>query len=295
MIETLLREGFAYHDTQSERFAGELEAAIGEGVGSEYWTRLLHIANHTIGEHLGDWPRARVLAERMLQGCKADAGTSPAWARLAVARFLAGDAVAAMRAEVECLAAADDVRGAYVDAKAALAIAMLGSGRFDEGAGLYQEVMGLADAEAPSPADRGLAVASNNLASDLLEKRDRSTREDALMDSAAEAALVFWRKAGTWVNEARAFYLKALVANALGDALAGLANAEIGLGIIAKNGDEPVDAVFLQLARANALRLADDTEGYQVSLANADSGAASWDNDGLRAWYAEERAKVTRA
>ena len=61
MLETLLTQGFGYHDTESERYAGELEAAAAEGVPAAHRVRFVHVANHTIGEHLGDWGRARAL------------------------------------------------------------------------------------------------------------------------------------------------------------------------------------------------------------------------------------------
>ena len=124
MIAELLTTGFGYHDTQSERLADELETVTMEPVDAVHWVRLLHISNHTIGEHLGDWDRAQRLAERVLDGRTANAETSPAWARLATARFLAGDVLGSIAAEIEALRAASDIRGGYIDAKISLAVGL---------------------------------------------------------------------------------------------------------------------------------------------------------------------------
>ena len=293
MIETLLREGFAYHDTESERLAGELESAVAAPVAPEHWVRLLNMVNHTVGEHLGDWPRARRIADQVLSGRTANAGTAPAWVRLATARFMAGDALGAAQAELEALRAAEDFRGAYLEAKVNLAAALIGARRADEAAALYEAALVLADPEAPSAADRSIAIASNNLATELLEVADRSETQDRLMQTAADAALRFWRKAGTWVNEERALYLQALVANALGRPDEALSVADRALAIIAGNkGDEAVDVCFLTLTRANAFAMKGETAAHAAALAAADAEAAGWDDPGLKAWYAEERAKI---
>ena len=294
MVEELLRDGFAYHDTQSERFAGELEAAVAAGsVTQEHWLRLLNVCNHTIGEHMGDWPRARRLAERVLEGRVAEEATATVWSRLATARHMAGDPLAATLAEFEALKASDDIRGAYVEGKVNLAIALMGSGQLEAGASLYESVVPLADPSAPSAADRSLAVASNNLATDLLEVENRSPAQERLMVAAAENALIFWRKAGTWVNEERALYLKALVANAVGQPDESLAISGQALGIIAANGGgEEIDVCFLNLSRANAFGLKGEAAAHREALTAADAEAATWDDDGLKAWYAEERAKI---
>jgi hypothetical protein len=291
-LQDLLFGGFGdQHDSDSEGYAAALEAAAAGEAPAELRARLIHVANHTIGEHLGDWPRARRLAERVLAGRSPGAADAPAWARLATARFMAGDAAGSAEAEITYLkAAGDQVRDAYVDCKVNLAVSLIGSKRVAEGAAIYSQVVGLASEE-KSAADRGLAVASNNLASELVEQPSRTAEEDALMDAAAEAAHKFWIKAGTWVNEARALYLKALVANALGRPASALEHADMALAIIEANGDEPVDAAFLHLASANALGLQNEPEAHRRELAEADALAASFD-DGVKSWFAEERAKI---
>ena len=86
MLQTLLDQGLDYHDSESQRLAGELEAAADEA-SVDQLEPLLKLANHTIGEHLGDWGRARRLAERVMAGRAATPASSAAFARLAVARL----------------------------------------------------------------------------------------------------------------------------------------------------------------------------------------------------------------
>jgi hypothetical protein len=115
------------------------------------------------------------------------------------------------------------------------------------------------------------------------------------MALAAEAAHAFWLKCGTWVNEERALYLRALVANALDKPAKALVHADAALVLIAANGGEAVDAAFLNLARAHALQLAGKPGAGAEALEVADAAAAGWDDADLKDWYAAERARTTGA
>lgn len=293
MLETLLADGRSYHDTQSARLAAELEAAAAQApVAPALLTQFLQLSTHTIGEHLGDWPRARRLAEQALAGRTATAETAMAWARLSIARLLAGDAVGAAGAELECLGASGaDFRGSLIETRFMLAAAMIGSGRADEAAAIYRGALALAREAGEAAPARSVAVASNNLASELVEAASRTPEEDALMETAAQAAYDFWTRCGNWVNEERALYLKALVANTLGRPTEALRHADAALAIIAANGDEPVDAAFLRLASARALGLGGDAAGQLRELRIADAAAAAWDDPSVLEWFAQERAK----
>jgi hypothetical protein len=290
MIEALLRDGFAYHDTQSERLARELEAAAAGPVPAAQLVRFLHIANHTIGEHLGDWPRASALGGKALSGREPDTATAEAWGKLAAARFLAGDVAGATEAEMTAVRAARDWRTGYIDAKAALAVAMIGCGQIDRATPVYLGVLALA--RSGEGAHRGLAIASNNLASELLERPTRSPSQDTLMTLAADAAHEFWLTAGDWRNHERALYLRALVANALGDAHKARELADKALALIKAYGEAPIDETFLHLARANASAKLGEVEAHRHDLAIADKASQSWIDAGLKSWFAEERAKI---
>jgi len=120
----------------------------------------------------------------------------------------------------------------------------------------------------------------------------RTLDEDALMRVAADTSLEFWRKCGNWVNEERALYLKALVANELGVPNDALTHANAALAIIDANGARPIDAAVLRLARSRAFALLGDADGRQHEITLADLAAARSPDAALKAWFAEQRAKA---
>jgi hypothetical protein len=294
MLDDLLREGFAYHDAESERLARELEAAAGEArAAPQSWPEFLRLTTHTLGEHLGDWPRARRLADAVLAGQAPSADTAKAWAQLSLARLLGGDPAGAAAAELAWLAASGgEPAAAALELKFMLVAAVVGCGRAAEAAPIYAAALDLAHRMGDAAPARAIAIASNNLGSELVEAPTRTAEEDALMRTAAEAAHAFWLKCGDWTHDERARYLKALVANALGEPAAAIGHVDAALAIIAANGPRPVDEAFLRLARARAHRLAGDAAASARDLAASDAAVAGWTDDGLLAWHAEERARA---
>jgi len=293
MLDSLLNDGWDYHDRESERLAGELEAEAGSVHDAELGP-FLHLANHTLGEHLADWPRARRLAEKVLEGRTPKPETSLAWLRLAVARLMEGDATAAISAELAGLAAANDPLAALIEARFWLCAALVGSKRAPQAAQIYAQALALADRIGEAAPARAVAVASNNLAAELVEAAHRTPAEDALMDRAADAAHVYWLRCGNWVNEELALQLKAQVALALDRPHAALELADAALKVIAANGKRPIDSAFLHLARSRASAAVGDADSRHRELALADAAAKDAPNEDLKAWYAEERAKAIR-
>src|SRR6201992_3193302 len=94
----LLDTGWDHHDIESERVAAELEASAAGVITDDQLDSFLHLALHTIGEHLGDWSRARRRAEELTEGREATADTARVWSRLAVVRLMAGDPARALGA-----------------------------------------------------------------------------------------------------------------------------------------------------------------------------------------------------
>src|SRR5579863_3883292 len=216
MADTLIETGWGYHDRESEKLAAELEAAAADKVRADELDSFINLSNHTLGEHLADWPRARRLAERAIGDHAPTAQNARAWSRLGVARLMAGDGAGATSAELAGLAAAPDPLAAMIEARFLLVAALIGAKRAPEAAAIYERALALADRLGDAAPARPIAVASNNLASELVEAPARTAEEDALMAAAAEAAHVYWKRCGTWVHDERALYLKTLVANALG-------------------------------------------------------------------------------
>ncbi len=293
-LEKLLNDGWDYHDKENERLARELEAAAEKGVASSILAPFLHLSTHTMGEHLGDWARALRLGKRVLDSRTPTLETAKAWGRLYVAAVLAGDSIEAADLELSYLkAAGDDFGAALLDMRFMLAGALVGAKRAGEGARLYRGALDLVGQIRPSSLlDRTIAVASNNLGWEVYEMSSRTADEDALMQLCAETSLKFWRKCGNWINEERGRYLNALVANVTGDPTSSLAHADAALAIIAANGERPLDAALLQLARAVSLAALGDADGRAHAIGNADAAAARLAATDLKAQFATERAKV---
>ena len=296
MKKALIFEGWRYHDTESERLADELEAADLGDLDGDAAGRCLRLSNHTIGEHLDDWPRARRFAETVCAADPARLRNATSGAHLAVARYMDGAEAAAQQAEIDCLGAAQDPLATYLMVKSSLAGALAGTGRFAD-AGL---VIGAANRLAAGlgesgSADRSMAIVNNNLASELVNRDDLDTEQARLMLACADAAHTFWKRCGTWVNEERALYLLALVHNRTGEYGRGLEYAGAALDVIGANGEEPVDEAFIRLAAAKAHLGLSNTPGRDEEVARADALAAKWSDESLVDEYHRDRAKAIKA
>jgi hypothetical protein len=82
--------------------------------------------------------------------------------------------------------------------------------------------------------------------------------------------------------------------NALGRHRDAAAAARAGLETIRANGEEAVDEAFLNLTLCAAARGLRDKELADRALADADALASAFDDEGLRKWFADERAKLPR-
>lgn len=192
-LEKLLNDGWGYHDTESDRLARELEAAVGQGgVAPEFLIGFLHLSIHTLGDHLADWPRALALGQRALDGRTPAAETGRAWRWLYVAGVLAGDSLEAVNSELSYLnAAGDEFGAALLDMRFLLAEALIGAKRASESAKVYRDALDLAG-RVPQSAflDRTIAISSNNLGWELYERPQRTAEEDALMTLTADESEV---------------------------------------------------------------------------------------------------------
>lgn len=293
-LQQLLNDGWGYHDKESERLARQLEAAAEAGVNPSLLAPFLHLSTHTIGEHLGDWRRALRLGKRVLWGRMPTNETARAWGRAYVAAVLGEASVDAAELELSYLSAAgSDFGAALLDMRFMLIGALVGSKRTREAGRLYGSALGLVDAITPSVfLDRTIAAASNNLGWELYEMSSRSADEDNLMSLCAETGLKFWLKCGNWVNEERALYLRAVVSNVTGNPQSALADADKALAVIHSQGERPLDAALLHLARASAFATLGDRSGVAPAIAAADADASRLTAPELQAQFAAERAKV---
>ena len=295
MIKNLIQEGWSYHDHDSERLALELEAANLEDLEDDELVQCLHLANHTIGEHLGDWARARRLAEAACSANPNYLGVAAASSHLAVSRHMHGAVASAQQAEVESIGAADDPVSAFLVLKSLLASAMAGSGRFSDAGLVIGAVNRLAlGCEENRPSDRQMAIGNNNIASALYDADDPDPAYKALMVACAAASLEFWKRCGTWINEERGLYLLSLVSNRLQDYEHGIEYAVAALNVIDANGPEAVDECFVRLAAAHAYAGQSDQGRSKEEVGRADALASEWSDASLVEEYWRERSRVVR-
>jgi hypothetical protein len=142
-----------------------------------------------------------------------------------------------------------------------------------------------------STLDGSAGALTNNLASDLAERPVAELASEPVrsaMSQAAQLAQAFWHRAGQWVQHERAHYLRALVANALGDSAEAEAQARVGLVLIANfdhDNQESVDRAFLLSELAHALARQGKRAEAEVERAQADALAEAFDDEGLVRWY----------
>ncbi|MDV6254439.1 hypothetical protein [Vibrio sp. EA2] len=294
MIEKLLKDGWGYHDSESERLALELESVSLSEVQDEHVTPLLTLISHTIGEHLNQWSRARELSEHVFGTLGEGNRTSHQWALVAVLRYMDFAMEEAQAAELEsALNIEGNALAAFITVKLMLAKALFSSNRFDEGLPIFKKVTALSSTQKEgSGSERVVAISCNNIANDLLKLEDRTPIQDSIMLSAGEYALAAWKKCGNWVNEERALYLLQLIQNTLGDTEKSLGYADYALEIIKNEGPEPVDEAFIRLEKAKTYKRIGDSDNYELEITLADNLAQLWDDASLQSWYESEKSKL---
>lgn len=287
-LDEVIQQGWGAHADNSADVADSLERSIDLVTDAKSAVSFMHLVNHAVGDHLGDRERALRICEAAVERIEGDAGPDP-MVHLAVARHLAGHVDKAREAEEK--AGGDEATKLRIDLLVAQGHAHAGDWNTAEG--LYTEALAAAKALAEGHgAERAVAVVSNNIASELLELEERSNEQDALMAKAADAARLFWLRAGNWMNDMRADYLLSLVHTAQGKPAEGRIHARRGLATISENGEAQVDAAFLHLADAKAARDLGDADGHEASIASAVALAAEFDDYGLKSWFEDELAKA---
>jgi len=272
------------HDADPEGTAIGLRTLAGDGVPAADRPRLCWLINHVIGEKLGGWAEALALIKPL---CSADVPAG-AWRQLGVAAWLAGDALTVWEAEAR-----------LGDAQAGVAIRLGVLERLVEAvpgpraAAALSQCLALIDGAPPGGLTPMLAASVNNVVSALLEREGADFAEPGLraaLTAGAALCRVLWGRAGSWVNQERADYLVALVANQLGDYAAGREAARSGLALIAAHGVEEVDRAFLLLELARAERGLGFEAGFEAARDAALVIAAGFMEDWLVRWVAARSA-----
>jgi hypothetical protein len=171
-----------------------------------------------------------------------------------------------------------------------------GRNAFDAALATYQQALHLAEAGLPadSPAIRALAIGGNNLAAALEEKTDRTLAQTAGMVDAARAALAYWKRAGTWLEEERAEYRLANSLLQAGSPAAAAESARRCVAICMQQAAMPFERFFGHAVLAQALRASGDAAGFETERAHARACFEQVAED-ERVWCEPDLGKLERA
>ena len=278
-------KAWADHAEQPAEVAARLAAALPEIRDPARIVPYVRLVGHVHGEHLGRWDEGVALLETLREQAIAAEPTAVAAIETAIgALHFCADANAPL----------GHLPPAQRAAALASAAAML-TGRND----LDRAIAALDDAHRVAPADlapgapatRAFAIAGNNLAAALEEKRDRSAAETAAMIAAAKTGLRYWRIAGTWLEEERAHYQLARSLVAAGRAADAAKAAQDCLDVCRANAAPPFEAFFGHAVLALARRAQGETTAYEAARAAALAAYAQVPPD-ERSWCAADLAAL---
>jgi hypothetical protein len=250
-LAELIDAGWAEHGERAEAVAERLASSLGVIDAPEQIEPFARLAAHVFGEHLGAWERGISLlrALRALPSCDASGAA-------AIARHVAGLQCASGDESGLTTLSREDAACALAAAAAACA----GRSELARAVRSYTRALDLAEPGLPAgaPALRALAVAGNNLAAALEEKRARTPDENAGMLAAARGGLAYWRRAGGWLEEERAEFRLARSLTLAGEPGAGAQHAQRCLEICERSEAPAFERFLACYALAAAHRAAGD-------------------------------------
>jgi hypothetical protein len=285
-LDHFLKQAWAEHGDATEAVAqrlAESTALITEAAQAAPYAR---IVVHVYGEHLGRWPQGIALLHTLR---RRPGGGEPA-ARQAIDRSIATLRHAAGEAgAVDALPPEERVQ-----ALAGAAAILIERGSAGEAIGALDAALAQASALelAPgSPVARSLGVAGNNIA-DALEKRESLDASlTAAMLRAADAGLRYWRIAGTWLEEERAWYELARCQLRAGQPAEAAASAQRCIDVCAANDAPAFERFFGAAVHALACRDRGDPAGFEASRAAALHEYAQVPED-ERGWCKREHGEL---
>jgi hypothetical protein len=263
-FDAFIDSAWATHAEQPQATAERLAASLPRVETADQVPRYASLVTHVYGEHLGDIEGGIALLQRL--GAQ-HAGASNGAAQRALARHVA--TLRQVAGDPAPLAALDPED--RVAALAAAAAIHAGRSAFDAALDTFAQALQAAEAGLPdtSPATRALAIGANNLAAGLEEKTDRDARQTAGMVDAARAALTFWKRAGTWLEEERAEYRFARSLLQAGRATEAVERAHRCVEICERHQAPPFERFFAHVVLALAQRSAGDGAAFDAARAQA--------------------------
>ena len=263
-FNTFVGEAWDQHAAEPQAVADRLSEGVPLVTTEPELMRLMDLAHHIHGQHLGTWRAGRDCIERLAALPPfAPEGASGQGLR----RCMASLAVCERAdADLSGLSPSDRIR------VAAMAASNLAEHDPPRAVQLLQQALGQAESaglDAADPMHHALAVAGNSIALTLEEKTARSADERGLMILAAQAARYHWAIAGTWLETERAEYRLAITWLQAGDLAQARTHAQNCLEIVAANDGAALERLFGWEALGRVERAAGNAAFHAQALLNA--------------------------
>lgn len=204
-FETYLNQGWDDHATKPEQVLKSFSSALPLIENDEHISQLAHLVTHVCGQHLGRWSDGIGLLNDLKTNARfvKNGETEKAVNRSILSLQLASGA----KVNLENLSLSEQIR------VQALAASSLSEHEPIKASEFLSQAIELSTqgVEKQDPANRSLAVSGNNIASALLEKKNRAPQETEFMIKAAKVGREFWELAGGPIQVSRAEYLLAKV------------------------------------------------------------------------------------
>lgn len=285
-FEAFVQAAWAEHGDQPQAVAERLATSLPLVQRPEHLRPMAALVAHVYGEHLGRWDDGIAVLEslRALPANDGSAAVSQPIARAVATLLYAGGDLAVLGTLTP------EDRVAVLAGAAAM---FTGRGDLRRAIDAYTQALQLAAAGLPagSPAVRALAIGGNNLAQALEGKPDADEAELAAMVAAAQGALVFWKQAGTWLEEERAEYRLARSLLRAGRAPDAIASAQRCIAVCERHEAPALERFFGQTVMAVAQRAAGHAGAFAAHRAAALDLLAQVPA-GERAWCERARAEL---
>lgn len=299
--ERLLDDANARHHDDTAAAAERLRALDPAELPAARWPLYAHLLNHVLGETQQAWPEALERLQSLVAQAQPEV-PMPLWRQLGAAAFVNGrtDLLQQTYAALTAACGATQDRAHEVISLHAATFQVPGLAVKAAGDRALSAVMTVDSPHWPtgSPLDAMAAAGLNNLAGGLLERPHAELQQGPLRSAlarAAEQAHRLWCAAGTWVNEERALYLRAMCSLALGEPHRAYHHALAALALLDTHDadhTQDIDRAFIELERWQAADwLGLEAEAAQA-LGRAEALIASFRDEGLSAEFAQRRAKL---
>lgn len=285
-LKTFLNQAWTDHANDSKAVADRIPTAFSLIGANDDVPAVVQLISHVVGEHLGEWEKAKRLLSSLRDHSKFNPATESA---IAIARATAAIEIGAgSNPDLSSFSPSDRVR--ILSQAAALKAA---HGHTASARTLLEQALA---ATSPSFADsdsghRALAVTGNNLASSLEQKTDRSDLESELMIYAAKIARRFWELAGGWLEVERAEYRLAMCYLAAQDHAHALKHAQTCIEICEQNQAAAFEFFFAYEALARVESARNNEFGFAKAVEKINDHFVDL-SDSDKAWCEETLTKL---